>query len=68
MLKKSEEPLKKNARYEGFCVELLGEIAEIVGFKYEIELVPDGSYGAPDKEGEWNGMVREIKERVSICH
>ena len=64
MLRKSEEPLQKNARYEGFCVDLLGEIAEIVGFKYEIELVPDGKYGAPDKDGKWTGMVREIIDRV----
>ena len=66
MLRKSEEPLEKNERYEGFCVDLLAEVAKIVGFKYEIELVPDGKYGAPDpsKNMEWNGMVRELIDRV----
>ena len=64
MIKKSEHPLKGNDQYEGFCVDLLAEIAEMVGFKYKIELVPDGKYGAPDKHGKWNGMVRQLIERV----
>ena len=64
MFKKSEYVLKGNDRFEGFCVELLQEIAELVGFKYRIELVPDGKYGAPNKDGEWNGMVKQIVERV----
>ncbi len=66
MFKKSEYPLKGNDRFEGFCVDLLREISELVGFKYKIELVPDGKYGAPDKHGEWNGMVRQLIDRVSI--
>lgn len=70
MIKKSEHPLKGNDRYEGFCVDLLGEIAGMVDFGYKIELVSDGKYGAPNKHGQWNGMVRELIERVSlaICH
>ena len=65
MLKDSEYVLKENDQYEGFCVDLLKEIAELVGFKYKIELVADGNYGAPDKStGTWNGMVREIIDRV----
>ena len=66
MLKRSENPLQKNERYEGFCVDLLEEIAGIVGFRYEIDLVPDGKYGAPSKkdDGQWNGMIRELIDRV----
>ncbi len=50
--------------YEGFCVDLLAEIAEIVKFKYQFKLVPDKKYGAPDKDGNWNGMVRELMDQV----
>ena len=65
MLKKSEDQLDKNERYEGFCVDLLQAIADIVGFKYELYLVPDGKYGAPNKEDkQWNGMIRELIDRV----
>ncbi|XP_012276449.1 glutamate receptor ionotropic, kainate 2 [Orussus abietinus] len=53
-----------NARYEGFCIDLLKEIARMVGFVYRIELVPDGKYGVYDYEtGEWNGIVRQLMDK-----
>lgn len=56
-----------NERYEGFCIDLLRNIAELVGFTYRIELVPDGKYGVYDYEtGEWNGIVRQLMDKVTI--
>ncbi|XP_022915886.1 glutamate receptor ionotropic, kainate 2-like isoform X11 [Onthophagus taurus] len=56
--------LSGNARYEGFCIDLLKGIAQMVGFEYRIELVPDGKYGAIDLEtGEWNGIVRQLMDK-----
>ncbi|XP_031771032.1 glutamate receptor ionotropic, kainate 1 isoform X2 [Apis florea] len=53
-----------NARYEGFCIDLLKEIAHMVGFGYKIELVPDGKYGVYNYEtGEWNGIVRQLMDK-----
>nr|XP_012217428.1 PREDICTED: glutamate receptor ionotropic, kainate 2-like [Linepithema humile] len=53
-----------DARYEGFCIDLLKEIARMVGFTYRIELVPDGKYGVYDYEtGEWNGIVRQLMDK-----
>ncbi|XP_006612268.1 glutamate receptor ionotropic, kainate 2-like isoform X4 [Apis dorsata] len=53
-----------NARYEGFCIDLLKEIAHMVGFGYRIELVPDGKYGVYNYEtGEWNGIVRQLMDK-----
>uniref|UniRef100_T1JJ21 Glutamate receptor ionotropic, kainate 2 n=1 Tax=Strigamia maritima TaxID=126957 RepID=T1JJ21_STRMM len=53
-----------NERFDGFCIDLLKVISSIVGFKYRIELVPDGKYGAPDKEtGEWSGIVRQLLDK-----
>ena len=44
---------------QGFCVDLLEHIAELVGFNYVIELVPDNNYGALNlTTGNWNGLVR----------
>lgn len=41
--------------------------AGMVGFNYVIELVPDKKYGALDPDtGEWNGIVRQILEKVGI--
>lgn len=57
-----------NARFEGFCIDLLEEIAKMVKFTYRIDLVPDGKYGVPDPETkEWNGIVRQLIDKVSYC-
>ncbi|XP_049819226.1 glutamate receptor ionotropic, kainate 2 isoform X6 [Aethina tumida] len=53
-----------NDKYEGFCIDLLREIAAMVGFEYRIELVPDGKYGVIDLDtGEWNGIVRQLMDK-----
>ncbi|XP_026670138.1 glutamate receptor ionotropic, kainate 2-like isoform X3 [Ceratina calcarata] len=61
---KSRGNFSGNARYEGFCIDLLKEIAHMVGFAYRIELVPDGKYGVYDYgTGEWNGIVRQLMDK-----
>ncbi|KAJ1151843.1 hypothetical protein NDU88_004622 [Pleurodeles waltl] len=63
MFKKSDKPLYGNDRFEGYCVDLLRELATILGFTYEIRLVEDGKYGALDDASlQWNGMVRELMD------
>ena len=62
---KEDKNLTGNARFEGFCIDLLKWIAEQVGFQYAIRLVPDHMYGVYDpKTKEWNGIVRELMEKV----
>lgn len=62
---KEDKNLTGNARFEGFCIDLLKWIAGQVGFQYAIKLVPDHIYGAYDPETkEWNGIVRELMEKV----
>ncbi|XP_064413496.1 glutamate receptor ionotropic, kainate 1 [Latimeria chalumnae] len=60
MHKKSDKPLYGNDRFEGYCLDLLKELSNILGFTYEVRLVADGKYGAQNDKGEWNGMVREL--------
>ena len=64
----SENPNSKEP-FEGFIIDFLNELANMVGFRYRIDLVPDGNYGAKLETGEWNGMVREVIDRVSgsVC-
>ncbi|XP_058503546.1 glutamate receptor ionotropic, kainate 3 [Solea solea] len=62
MLKKSDRALVGNDRFEGFCIDLLKELSNILGFTFEIRLVPDGKYGYQDDKGQWNGMIRELIE------
>lgn len=62
---KENTNLTGNARYEGFCVDLLKGIANQIGFQYSIKLVPDHMYGVYDPNTKtWNGIVRELMERV----
>ena len=62
---KDDKNLTGNARFEGFCIDLLRSIAHQVGFQYRIELVPDSMYGVYDHEKQsWNGIVKELMERV----
>ena len=62
MLKEKSETLVGNARYEGYSVDLIEEISQILGFNYTIKLVEDGKYGSFNKEtGKWNGMIGELQ-------
>ncbi|KAH6927389.1 hypothetical protein HPB50_002656 [Hyalomma asiaticum] len=60
MLKKSANKLQGNDRFEGFCVDLLREVAATLGFYYQLKLVRDGAYGMRDAKGRWNGIMREL--------
>lgn len=66
MFRKSDRTLYGNDRFEGYCIDLLKELAHILGFSYEIRLVEDGKYGAQDDKGQWNGMVKELIDHVSM--
>lgn len=65
MLKDSAEKLGGNDRFEGYCVDLVRELADMLRFRYEIRLVRDGAYGTKNSRGRWNGMIRELIDRVS---
>ncbi|KAG5331039.1 GRIK1 protein, partial [Acromyrmex charruanus] len=61
---KENKNLTGNARFEGFCIDLLKSIANQVGFQYAIKLVPDHMYGVYDPETKkWNGIVRELMDK-----
>lgn len=57
--------MSKGAQLEGFCMDLLSEVAKKVGFKYKVQLVKDGAYGRQEESGNWNGMVGEVVRGVS---
>lgn len=35
-----------------------------MGFEYELYEVPDGKYGNMDSQMNWNGMIKELMEKV----
>ncbi|KAG8535302.1 hypothetical protein GDO81_028892, partial [Engystomops pustulosus] len=64
MRKANYRSLSGNDQYEGFCAEMLMELAALLRFNYKIKLVEDGLYGAPEPNGSWTGMVGELINRV----
>ncbi|KAK4305191.1 hypothetical protein Pmani_022910 [Petrolisthes manimaculis] len=57
----SQKPTTGNDRYEGFCVDLIKEMASILGFNYTFKLVDDGNYGAWDEtQQRYSGMIGEL--------
>jgi ABC-type amino acid transport substrate-binding protein len=68
-LKEGSEKLEGNDKYEGFVVELIRELSQMVGFNYTFKIQADKSYGSKNwLSGEWNGMMKEvIEKRVDLA-
>lgn len=49
-----------NECFEGFCVDMLWELVELLCFCYCLWLVEDGLYGVFEFNGFWIGMVGEF--------
>jgi len=62
--------MKKKANgtvtFYGYCVDLIKDIQAIMGFEYELYEVPDGKYGNMDSKMNWNGMIKELMEKVCV--
>ncbi|KAK1895316.1 Glutamate receptor ionotropic kainate 5 [Dissostichus eleginoides] len=63
MRRENYQDFQGNDQYEGFCVDMLKELADILKFSFRIKLVDDGLYGAPEPNGSWTGMVGELINR-----
>lgn len=62
MLKETLRPLQGNDQYEGFGIELIEKLAQRLGFNVEWELQADRKYGSLTADGEWDGMIKELRE------
>ncbi|EZA54693.1 glutamate receptor ionotropic, kainate 2 isoform X2 [Ooceraea biroi] len=58
-------------RYEGYCIDLIDEIAKQLGFKYTFELEPKNKYGTYDEKTKtWDGLIRRLLDHeadLAIC-
>nr|XP_053639399.1 glutamate receptor ionotropic, kainate 2-like [Cherax quadricarinatus] len=67
MLRETSVQMTGNDRYEGFCVDLIQEISEVLGFNYTIRIAADGSHGKyDDKKKRWNGMIGELLDQNMV--
>ena len=50
---------------QGFCIDLLNKLQEMMNFTYDIYVVEDGKFGSEQADGTWNGVVGDIIQEVS---
>ena len=66
MYRENSEALSGNERFEGYNIDLISEVATILGFNYTINPVQDGKYGSYNSKNKtWNGMIGELLSQVS---
>lgn len=54
----------KDGKLEGFSIDLIEKIAEMLSFRYEVYLSPDGLYGGWNEETGYTGIVGEVTKNV----
>lgn len=57
-------PVVGRDRFSGYCSELADMVSINVGYEYYIRLVKDNTYGAPQGDGTWNGIIGELIRHV----
>lgn len=53
------------ASFQGFCIDILLDLADRLNFTFQIEIVKDKTFGKKNEKGEWNGIIGELVSRVS---
>ena len=64
MLKVDGAFLMGNDRFEGYLADMLAQLAEGVGFDYQIRLTSDGKLGRINENGNWTGMIGDLVRGV----
>ncbi|CAF0901674.1 unnamed protein product [Adineta ricciae] len=49
--------------FEGYCIDMLAEIARRLNFNYSIRIAEDAAYGKEDENGQWSGIIGELTRR-----
>lgn len=65
MLKRNTESLSGNDRFEGFGMDLIEELSQMLGFNYTFEIQEDNQNGNFNQTtGQWDGMIGKILSKV----
>ena len=51
--------------FQGFCIDMMDKLSELMGFSYRISLVEDGKFGGQAEDGTWMGLVGDLVAHVS---
>ena len=64
-MKKKNDKGEETNEFEGFCKDLVNEIANLLNFSYKINQVKDKQFGGLVNDS-WNGMIGELLRGVRI--
>ena len=56
-----------NFVWEGYCIELIQKLADMMDFDYDLVIPEDGEFGQK-VNGVWNGLVGDLAKGVIIIH
>lgn len=68
MWRENKVPLYGNERLEGFGIDLIQELSNLLGFNYTFIIRDDGDNGGRIKgtEDEWSGMIGDVRKGVTV--
>ncbi|XP_044756675.1 ionotropic receptor 25a-like [Coccinella septempunctata] len=49
--------------YNGYCIDLMDKIGEILKFEYEVILATNNEFGHMDENGHWNGLIKDLMDK-----
>ena len=52
--------------YDGYIVDLMAKISEMLGIEHRLFPVHDGRYGNRRSDGTWNGIIGEVMRKVIL--
>ncbi|KAE8737789.1 hypothetical protein FOCC_FOCC016738, partial [Frankliniella occidentalis] len=70
MMRENQTGTTGNDQFRGYAIELIQMIADELKFKFEFYLVKDGKYGSLNKDGRWDGLIKDLLDRkadLGIC-
>jgi ionotropic glutamate receptor len=53
--------------WEGYCIELIEKLANMMEFDYDLVIPEDGDFGVR-VNGIWNGLVGDLAKGVNILY
>lgn len=66
MLKETTEQLVGNDRFEGFCIDVIQELSNLLGFNYTFIVQEDGKNGNLNRAtGQWDGVISQVIQGVN---
>lgn len=51
-------------QFKGYCIDLINAIRNLTLFEMQIYEVEDGKFGNMDENGNWNGMIKDLMDKV----